>query len=131
MDALTREEEDEIVDLFTAYAGGFDDFDAEAVAECFAYPCTIWQFGKGNVFADSEELLENIEALLAVYEREEIVHSAFEIREKLLTGTIALVTLDWTQEREDGEAALEFTCHYALMEGPEGWAIATVFNEDT
>jgi hypothetical protein len=130
MDAMTREEEDQITGLFEAYAGGFDDFDADTVADCFAFPCTIWQFGKGNVFADREELLENIEALLGVYEREEIVHSAFEVIEKVLTGNVALVTLDWQQERADGEVALEFTCHYALIEGPEGWAIATVFNED-
>ncbi|MCT8970772.1 hypothetical protein [Microbaculum marinisediminis] len=131
MEAMTRQEEDQITGLFEAYASGFDDFDAEAIADCFAYPCTIWQFGKGNVFADAEELLENVEALLDVYEREEIVHSTFEVREKILTGSAAFVTLAWRQEREDGEAALEFICHYALMEGPDGFAVATVFNEDT
>ncbi|WP_436642341.1 hypothetical protein [Microbaculum sp. FT89] len=131
MEAMTRQEEDQITGLFEAYASGFDDFDAEAIADCFAYPCTIWQFGKGNVFADREELLENVEALLDVYEREEIVHSTFEVQEKILTGSAAFVTLAWRQEREDGEAALEFICHYALMEGPDGFAVTTVFNEDT
>lgn len=131
MEATTREFEDEVDDLFAAYAAGFDDFDAEAVADRFAYPCTIWQFGKGNVFADREELLENIEALLAVYEREEIVHSAFEIVETVSAGCVTFVTLDWSQEREDGEAALAFVCHYALIERADGWKIATVFNEDT
>jgi len=130
MDALTREEQDEITDLFQAYANGFDDFDADAIADCFAYPCTIWQFGRGNVFADREELLENIEALLAVFEREEIVHSAFTVIEDFTSGHVTLVTLDWRQERADGEAAMEFTCHYAVMEGHNGWSIATVFNED-
>ncbi len=130
MDAMTRTEEDQITGLFEAYASGFDDFDADSVADCFAYPCTIWQFGKGNVFADREELLENIEALLSVYEREEIVHSAFQVIEKVLTGNVAMVTLEWQQEREDGDVALEFICHYALIESSEGWAVATVFNED-
>jgi ketosteroid isomerase-like protein len=130
MEAMTRETEDEITDLFTTYAAGFDDFDAEAVAACYAYPCTIWQFGRGNVFADSDELLENITALLGVYEREEIVHSTFDRIETMLNGSVGFVTLEWRQEREDGEVALAFICHYALIERPDGWVIATVFNED-
>jgi ketosteroid isomerase-like protein len=130
MDAMTREEEDQITGLFETYASGFDDFDADAIADHFAYPCTIWQFGKGNVFADREELLENIEALFSVFEREDIVHSSFRVIEKVLTGHVAMVTLEWQQEREGGDVALEFVCHYALIESPEGLAIATVFNED-
>jgi len=127
---MTPETEDEITALFEEYAAGFDDFDAEAVADCFAYPCTIWQFGRGNVFADREELLENIEALLGVYEREDIVHSTFEVAALNAAEGAALASLTWSQEREDGEVALAFGCRYALMDGPDGWRIATVFNED-
>lgn len=130
MSATTPETEDEIAALFENYAAGFDDFDADAVAGCFAYPCTIRQFGKDNVFADREELLENIEALLSVYENEEIVHSAFEIGALRIEGASASARLTWRQEREDGEAALEFSCRYALIDSPEGWRIATIFNED-
>lgn len=127
---MIPETEDEIATLFEEYAAGFDDFDAESVADCFAYPCTIWQFGKGNVFADREELLENIEALLGVYEREDIVHSSFEVTALRASGGAAMASLAWAQERDDGEVALAFTCHYALIDGPDGWAIATVFNEE-
>jgi ketosteroid isomerase-like protein len=127
---MIPETEDEITTLFEEYAAGFDDFEAEAVADCFAYPCTIWQLGAGNVFHDREELLENIEALLNVYETEDIVHSAFEVTSLQASGGTALASLSWRQEREDGEAAMEFVCRYALIEGPDGWRIATVFNED-
>ncbi|MEJ8572552.1 nuclear transport factor 2 family protein [Microbaculum marinum] len=127
---MIPETEDEITTLFEEYAAGFDDFDAEAVADCFAYPCTIWQLGAGNVFLDREELLENIEALLAVYDTEEIVHSTFEVKSLVAAGATAFANLSWRQEREDGEAAMEFACRYALIDGHEGWRIATVFNED-
>jgi len=122
--------EDDILALMETYAAGFDDFDAEAVADCFTYPCIIWQLGRANVFTDREELLENIEALLGVYETEDIVHSAFEAKSVAGSGTAALASISWRQEREDGEAAMEFACHYALVETAEGWRIAAVFNED-
>ena len=128
--------EDAIEDLFTAYAGGFDDFDAAAIAACFAFPVTIWQAGRGNVFADEAELTENIEALLAVFEREEIVHSTYRTIEAAGDGASAFAVLDWRQEREDGEAALEFRCRYALVriepepdaDGPV-WRIALAVND--
>ena len=48
--------ESDIRALFSAYAAGFDDADAEAVTALFAWPATIWQFGAGHVFEDAEEL---------------------------------------------------------------------------
>ncbi|MFD2239174.1 DUF4440 domain-containing protein [Aureimonas populi] len=121
----------ELTALFTAYAEGFDDFDAESIADCFAFPSTIWQSGKGHVFQDRDEILENVEALLAVFEREEIVHSSFEILDVAQEGAGAFVVLEWRQEREDGEAALEFTCRYALVrsEADPAWRIALAVND--
>lgn len=122
-------EMDEIAALFEDYANGYDDFDADAIADCFAFPATIWQFAKGNVFADREELLENIEALLEVFDREGIVHSSFEILAKAISGPSALMTLSWRQEREDGDPALAFICHYCLLRSEEGWRIGMIVNE--
>ncbi|MCQ8782320.1 DUF4440 domain-containing protein [Mangrovibrevibacter kandeliae] len=120
----------EIEALFERYAEGFDDFDADAIADCFAFPVTIWQSGRGNVFMDRDELLENIHALLSVFESEEIVHSAFEAKSTALTGEAAFVALAWRQEREDGEAALEFTCRYTLLREPGGdWRLALLVND--
>ncbi|MCB8840573.1 hypothetical protein [Aurantimonas sp. VKM B-3413] len=121
--------------VFTDYAEGFDDFDAARILDCFAFPATIWQMGKGNVFLDAEELGENVEALLAVFEREEIVRSTYRVRSAATAGAAAFVTLDWRQEREGGDAALEFTCHYTLIrqvagEGEPGdWLIALAVND--
>ncbi len=117
--------------LFDAYAAGFDDFDADAILDCFQFPVTIWQSGRGNVFNDEEELAENVEALLAVFEREEIVQSRFEIVEAAGDEGAAFAVLDWRQERDDGEAALEFRCRYALVrdQAGTGWRIALAVNE--
>jgi hypothetical protein len=111
--------EPDLAALFEAYAGGFDDFDEEAVAACFAYPTTIWQNGRGNVFNDAEELIENIEALFDVFEAEEIVRSTFTVTDWRAAGDSAWAVLFWRQEREDGEVALAFECRYAMIRGAE------------
>ncbi len=120
-----------IESLFEAYAAGFDDFDAEAILACFQFPVTIWQSGRGNVFNDEEELAENVDALLAVFEREEIVQSRFDIVEAAGDDGAAFAVLDWRQERDDGEAALEFRCRYALVRDETGtaWRIALAVTE--
>lgn len=118
-----------ITDLFEDYRSAYDDYDAESLADCFAYPCTIWQLGKGNVFADEEELLENIEALFAVLEREEIVSTQYEIVNQSVSGDTAYASVTWRQSRADGDVALAFTCHYLLIRDEEDWVIATIVNE--
>ncbi|MBO0664323.1 hypothetical protein LQ948_16225 [Jiella sp. MQZ9-1] len=121
-----------IVRLFSTYAEGFDDFDLDKVLSCFAYPVTIWQLGKGTVFADAEELAENVEALFDVFEAEEIVQSRFAIGEAASDGNGAFVGLSWTQERLAGEIAMEFRCRYALRRDDftADWRIALVINEE-
>ncbi|MCQ0987017.1 Cif family virulence factor [Jiella marina] len=119
--------------VFRAYAEGFDDFDADRILGCFAYPVTIWQLDKGNIFVDEEELAENIEALLAVYETEGIVRSDFAALDAAISGNTALVTLAWRQERIDGDAAMEFVCRYTLRRGGslgESWRIVLAVNEE-
>ncbi|ALN71490.1 nuclear transport factor 2 family protein [Aureimonas sp. AU20] len=125
------EAEAAIESLFEAYAAGFDDFDVDSIIACFQFPVTIWQSGRGNVFDDEEELAENVEALLAVFEREEIVQSRFEIIEAAGDDGAAFAVLDWRQERDDGDAALEFRCRYALVrdEAGKGWRIALAVND--
>ncbi|ESR26410.1 DUF4440 domain-containing protein [Lutibaculum baratangense] len=116
-------------DLFDDYATAYDDYEPQALADCFAYPCTIWQFGKGNVFADEEELLENIEALFGVLEREEVVHTRYEILHQAISGDTAHATLHWTHEREGGEEAMSFACHYLLIRDDDQWLVASIVNE--
>ncbi|WP_062226568.1 DUF4440 domain-containing protein [Aureimonas frigidaquae] len=121
----------DVQSVLDAYAAGFDDFDAEAVAECFAYPATLWQGGRGNVFDDEEDLIENVEALLDIFEREEIVHSTFRIEDAAFGQDSGAALLSWRQERADGEAALEFTCRYLFIrDGEDGaWRIATTVTD--
>ena len=119
-----------IQDLFAAYASGFDDFDADAIADLFAYPVVIWQFDRGNMFEDDEDLLENIEALLKVLESEGVVQSEYEVQALSVSGPTALASVSWSQQRADGEVALAFTCHYHLVNIEGEWLIASIFNEN-
>lgn len=123
------EAEEAIAQLFDDYQAGFNDYDVDRICDCFALPAVIWQHEKGHVFADDEELIENIEALLKALEKEGVTHSEFQVASSHVSGSAALVTLDWSQESADGEAVFEFTCHYQLIqEGPD-WVIASIVNE--
>jgi ketosteroid isomerase-like protein len=118
-----------LLDLFDDYREAFEDFDADAVADCFAYPAVIWQFGKGNVFQDDEELLENIEKLLAALDKEGVVNSAFDILSAHVEGDSGMATLAWVQSDAEGEPVIEFTCHYHLIYDGDTWRIAMIVNE--
>lgn len=121
--------EEAIAQLFDDYQAGFNDYDIERICDCFALPAVIWQHEKGHVFADDEELIENIEALLKALEKEGVAHSDFQVVSSHVSGSAALVTLEWSQEDADGEAVFEFTCHYQLVQDGADWMIACVINE--
>lgn len=116
--------------LFAAYGAGFDDADAAAVAGLFAWPATIWQFGRGHVFEDVEDLAENIEALMDVFDDAGIVVTTPDLRDVRVAGASAFARVAWRQEDEAGEPLHEFTCNYMLVEQDGAWRIATVVNEE-
>ncbi|MEO0636227.1 MAG: DUF4440 domain-containing protein [Pseudomonadota bacterium] len=120
-----------IAALFADYADGLNDFDADAIVDLFAFPATVWQFGKGHVFADADELLENVEALLAAFDGAGVVTSSFSIRSALQPdgGSSACAAVDWTQENASGEIIHTFRCAYLLLLDDEQWFIASVINE--
>ncbi|GAB4576804.1 MAG: hypothetical protein Tsb0019_02240 [Roseibium sp.] len=121
--------EEAIAQLFDDYQAGFNDYDIDRICDCFSLPAIIWQHEKGHVFHDDEELIENIEALLKALEKEGVSHSDFHVASSHVSGSTALVTLDWTQETSDGEAVFEFTCHYQLIQEGSDWMIAGIVNE--
>ncbi|MBN9669348.1 nuclear transport factor 2 family protein [Roseibium aggregatum] len=121
--------EEAIAALFDDYQAGFNDYDVDRICDCFAMPAIIWQHDKGHVFNDEEELIENIEALLKALEKEGVSHSDFQVVSSHVSGSAALVTLDWSQETADGEAVFEFTCHYQLIQDGSDWVIGGVINE--
>ncbi len=123
------EAEEAIADLFDDYQAGFNDYDVERICDCFALPAIIWQHEKGHVFHDEEELAENVEALLKALEKEGVSHSDFQVASSHVSGSVALVTLDWTQEMADGEPVFEFTCHYQLIQEGSDWMIACIVND--
>lgn len=123
------EAEETIAQLFDDYLVGFNDFDADRILDCFALPATIWQHDKGHVFNDEDELSENTEALLTALDKEGVSHSEFHVSSSHISGSVAMVTLDWQQENADGEIVFEFTCHYQLIQDGSNWAIAMIVNE--
>ncbi len=125
-----RDQHDEVRNLFAAYGAGFDDADPDAVAELFTWPATIWQFGEGHVFEDAEELTENIEALMAVFDDAGIVVTTPDVRDIRIAGTSGFARVAWRQEDSAGEPLHEFTCNYLLIDGDGAWRIASVVNEE-
>ena len=83
--------------LFAAYGAGFDDASPERVTALFAWPATIWQFGKGHVFADAEELSENVEALIDVFDEAGIKVTTPEVREVRVADAAAFAHVLWRQ----------------------------------
>src|SRR6185369_11066190 len=99
-----RDAEAEIRDLFAVYGAAFDDADERAVTGLFAWPATIWQFGEGHIFEDDDDLAENVEALMDVFDEAGIVVTTPDVRDLRVAGATAFATVDWRQENEAGEA---------------------------
>ena len=123
--------ESDIHALFTAYGAGFDDADPDAVISLFAWPATIWQSGKGHVFEDDDELSENVDALMDVFDEAGIVSTTPEVKDIRIAGSTAFAHVAWRQEDDAGELLHQFSCQYLLVQQEGSWRIATIVNEDT
>jgi len=121
--------EREIRALFTAYGSGFDDADADAVIALFAWPATIWQLGTGHVFGDEDELAENVEALIDVFDEAGIVSTGPEVKEVRVAGETAFAHVLWRQLDQSGDLLNEFVCQYLLVHHQGEWRLATIVNE--
>jgi ketosteroid isomerase-like protein len=115
--------------LFEAYAAGFEAADADAVTALFAWPATIWQFGKGHIFSDGDELGENVDALIDVFDEAGIITTTSEVRALRIAGAAAFADVLWRQADEKGEVLHAFACQYLLLRQEGGWRIATAVNE--
>lgn len=124
----TRHDEAEIDALFDAYAIGFDDADPQAVTALFAWPTTIWQSGTGHVFADADELSENVGALIDVFDEAGITRTQPTLKEVRVAGEAAFADVAWRQSDDAGETLHAFSCQYLLMRQDGAWRIATIVN---
>ncbi|MEM8839394.1 MAG: nuclear transport factor 2 family protein [Pseudomonadota bacterium] len=118
-----------IADLFQDYADAMNDLDAEAVADLFVFPVTIWQLGKGYVFDDADELIENIETLLDVFEEAGVIYSEPQIGPVHVTKTAAFASVSWRQQDDIGEVIHSFHCDYTLVKADNRWLITHIVNE--
>jgi hypothetical protein len=117
--------------LFLAYAADFDDADAEAVTALFVWPATIWQFGEGHVFEDADDLQENVDALIDVFDEAGIVSTEPEVKEVRVAGRSAFASVTWRQHDDRGELLHEFACQYLLLKHEGAWRIATIVNAES
>ncbi len=129
MSGRIEEAENDIRALFAAYGSAFDDADTEGVTALFVWPATIWQFGKGHIFADAAELAENVEALIDVFDEAGIKSTAPEVKEVRVAGGAAFAHVVWRQRDEAGALLHEFACVYLLVREGRDWRIATIVNE--
>jgi ketosteroid isomerase-like protein len=127
---MTEQDESDIRALFAAYGEGLNNADAEAVTPLFAWPATIWQFGEGHVFEEVEDLAENIDALIDVFDEAGIAVTTPDVKEVRVFGTTAFAHVAWRQEDSAGELLHEFSCQYLLVHEAGRWRIATIVNED-
>ncbi|MEP3231804.1 MAG: nuclear transport factor 2 family protein [Hyphomicrobiales bacterium] len=123
------DDSNDIATLFQDYADGMNDMDAEAIAELFAYPVTIWQLGKGYVFDDADDLIENIETLLDAYDKAGVTYSEPEIGPTHVTKAAAFATISWRQQDEMGDVIHAFHCDYTLVKQHSDWLITNIVNE--
>lgn len=130
MSSTSPDDTNDIVDLFADYADSFNDFDAEGVADLFAYPTTIWQLGQGHVFNDSEELVENVEALLKAFDEAGVTYTEPEVGPVQVSGASAFATVYWRQQDEAGDILHAFQCDYLIVKDHGDWVIATVVNKE-
>lgn len=128
--AMRREEARLVGEIFAAYAAGLDDFDRDQLLDLFQFPCVIWQFAKGHVFEDEDELAENVDALFKVFEREGIAQSVPDVKEVAVIGPRAVAEVDWTHHDAAGEAVFAFTIGYFLVKDSGEWFISTVVNDE-
>ena len=123
--------EDDVLAVFAAYAAAFDDADAATVTDLFAYPATLWQFGRGHVFEDADDLLGNVEKLIDALDAEGVVVTTPEILALETAGAAAFARVSWTHADDTGEALMGFTASYLLVRTPGApFRIAAVWNED-
>ena len=115
--------------LFAAYGAGFTDANVEAVLALFAWPVTIWQFGKGHIFANADELAENVEALIDVFDEAGIKSTTPEMIEVRVAGDAAFADVLWRQRDDPGEVLHVFACQYLLICEAGAWRIATIVNK--
>lgn len=123
------DDSNDIATIFQDYADGMNDMDPEAITDLFAYPVTIWQLGRGYIFDDAEDLAENIETLLDVFEQAGVIYSEPEIGPVHVTKAAAFATVFWRQQDEIGDVIHAFHCDYTLVKQHSDWLITMIVNE--
>lgn len=123
------DDSNDIADLFQDYADAMNDVDAEGVADLFAYPVLIWQLDQGYVFDEEEDLIENIETLLDVFEEAGVIYSEPQIGPVHVTKTAAFASVSWRQQDDIGEIIHTYRCDYTLVKNNGKWAISMIVNE--
>jgi hypothetical protein len=118
-----------------AYRHAFTAFDAEALAEMFAYPCQLTSdAGEISVTAvpTREAWRPQLERLVAAY-RAIGVHrtEVFELQTAELTSKLVQVVARWALIDGGGASIYEFDAAYTLADLGEGLRITAIAHNET
>jgi ketosteroid isomerase-like protein len=117
--------------FFESYRDAFNQLDASAVARHFHTPSMLIS-GQGRVvWTTPDEVLANMQALVAHYRADGFARATFEPRDVLAFGDNAVVDIGWTIDRTGELAPRRFGTAYHLQHADAGWlvAVCTAYEE--
>ena len=112
------------IDFIQQYGHAWDNYDLQAILNCYHTPCFIFKSGKLFVNLTEEAKRQYFWDLLESYrqqdyEKAEIPHCEI----KLLGQDSALITVEWVCKRSDGTIAFDFWDNYHLIRIDARWKI--------
>ncbi|MDQ4071970.1 MAG: hypothetical protein M3088_03700 [Actinomycetota bacterium] len=121
-------------EFFGEYRAAFARYDAEALADLFAFPL--------HVVSDSEEVTRTsvasrrdwlgvLERLLGAYRMLGVARAEpLELDVMGLTPRLGSARVHWELRREDGRAIYDFTAIYTLVHVGGRWRVAAVVHDE-
>jgi hypothetical protein len=109
--------------FFDAYRSAFNALDGAAVAALYAVPGGIAQDGRFTLWTDRSQVVDNMQALCALYSERGYMQAVFQCRSFLDQGPQhAVVDLQWRIDWR-AQTPWHFSTAYNLMRTAEGWRV--------
>lgn len=105
-----------IVSLFTAYIAAFKGYKLDDVAACYHLPCTLHTPDRVVLLSNEQESLQEFNDIFSQLKQaktRDIV--AKNASYSLVTGSVVLVSVDWTFIDEKSEIFADFCAVYHLI----------------
>ena len=116
--------------LFEQYVRAFEEFDAAAIADCYAIPCSIVDGDGKQVYGERDPLLKKLEKTCLDMKTMGIQAWSFEILDRIELGVSGVaVNIQWTAHMAGKN--LVFNSLYVCHLNESNWQIfsANVYSE--